>query len=102
MAVDGSEAMSGKLWYEVTKTDYATIKYNSAGQEQWVARYDGRRASTMTVPPHCHRQIRHRLCHGRESWSVTNYEQYVTIKYNSAGQEQWDRSYNGPVPNGHQ
>src|SRR5213082_2695235 len=43
IAVDGS----GNVYVTETSTgsgtssDYATIKYDSAGQEQWVAHYDG-------------------------------------------------------------
>ena len=104
MAVDGS----GNVYVTGTSVgttfpdfDYATIKYNSAGQEQWVARYnspgngdDG--ATGIAIDGSGNVYVT-----GGSLDPITNYEQYVTIKYNSGGQEQWDASYNGPYNGAH-
>lgn len=76
--------------------DYATIKYNSAGQEQWVARYDGSgfddEAAAIAIDPSGNIYV---TGFSKRSGVNFNTTDYTTIKYNSAGQEQWVRKYNG-------
>jgi uncharacterized delta-60 repeat protein len=77
--------------------DYATIKYNSAGQEQWVARYDGPGndwdlANDMIVDRSGNVYVT-----GQSVGTTYPDYDYATMKYNSAGKEQWITRYNGPV-----
>jgi hypothetical protein len=84
-----------------TDLDYATIKYNSSGVEQWVRRYNGpgndmdwARSIAIDVQ-------RNVYVTGYSNGSDTSISyDYATIKYNFAGAEQWVARYNGPG-NGH-
>ncbi|CAN5380968.1 hypothetical protein BH09BAC5_BH09BAC5_20620 [soil metagenome] len=73
--------------------DYATIKYNSSGVQQWVASYNGTgnaddNASAMTLDANGNIYIT-----GYSSNGI-NYD-YATVKYNSSGVQQWVTIYTG-------
>lgn len=90
----GNIYITGFSWGIASNYDYVTIKYNPAGVEQWVQRYDGTyhgidRANDLTIDT-------------LENVYLTGVSQtiesgdYVTIKYDSAGTEQWIAIYDSP------
>lgn len=74
--------------------DYATIKYNSSGEQQWVARYSSPGtysdyATDIAVDNSCNVYV--------TGYSNIEYDQFATVKYNSEGIEQWVMKYSGTV-----
>jgi hypothetical protein len=100
IAVDGSGNVyvTGQSEGLGTGRDYATIKYNPSGQEQWVARYNG--------PGNSWDGSEAIAVDGSGNVYVTgesvgsNLFDYATIKYNSSGQQQWVARYDGPGNSG--
>jgi hypothetical protein len=78
-----------------TDLDYATIKYSSAGQQQWVARYDGTAHGWDRAAAIARDSLGNVYATGQSLGLGTDYD-YATVKYDSAGQEQWVARYNGP------
>jgi uncharacterized delta-60 repeat protein len=77
--------------------DYATIKYNSDGVQQWVARYNGPGNSLDSPSALVVDNFGNVFVTGwSRSTSTYGSEDYLTIKYNSDGVEQWVQRYNGP------
>lgn len=78
--------------------DYATVKYDSDGNQQWVARYRGPgngddRAAAIALDSAGHAYVT------GWSWGVgTNYD-YATVKYDSDGYQLWDILYQGTGDN---
>jgi len=99
LAIDGSGNVyvTGYSYGSGTATDYATVKYNSNGEEQWVARYNGPgnsadEAYSMVIDGYGNVYIT-----GFSYGSTTEAEaDYATVKYNSNGEEVWVSRYNGP------
>ena len=71
----------------------ATIKYNAAGDQQWIAEYHGGSgadepaAIVVDKAGNAYVTGTTQICQGSD---------YLTLKYNSAGQEQWVARYYGP------
>jgi uncharacterized delta-60 repeat protein len=97
ITVDGSGNVyvTGASGGTGTDSDFATIKYNSAGALQWVQRYNGPgnnydHASSITVDSSGNVYV---TGHSR---GIGTAQDFATIKYNSDGIEQWVQRYNGP------
>src|SRR5437667_296105 len=73
--------------------DCVTVKYDSAGQQQWVARdagfHLGSEAHAITVDASGNIYVT------GGSGFIDSGLDYLTIKYNSAGQKLWGRRYSG-------
>jgi len=97
LAVDaaGNVYVTGYSQGSGTDNDYATIKYNSAGAQQWVARYNGPGNSFDEATALAVDAAGNVYLTGYSSGSGTSAD-YATIKYNSAGVEQWVARYDGP------
>jgi Beta-propeller repeat len=98
IAVDGSGNVyvTGRSTGLGTLFDYATIKYDSAGQEQWVARYNGPANDYDDAFAVAVDSLGNVYVTGT-SLGAAPYSDYATVKYDSAGQEQWVARYPGPI-----
>jgi len=102
LAVDGqgNVYVTGESYGSGTSGDYATIKYNSAGVEQWVQRYDGpansnEQAYSLAVDIQGNVYVTG-MSYGGGSGGGGTENDFCTIKYNTDGVEQWVQRYNGP------
>ena len=94
MAVDdsGNVYVTGSSPGIGTFTDYSTIKYNTLGEEQWAARYNGSQNSTDESKSIAIDDSGNVYVTGNSAGDGTGMD-YATIKYNSSGIEQWVSRY---------
>jgi uncharacterized delta-60 repeat protein len=101
VAVDGSGNVyaTGSSTGSKTDRDYLTIKYDSAGQQQWVSTYSSAgsvvdEGRSIGLDGSGNVYVTGVLAYSEGKSST---DDWGTIKYNSSGAEQWVRTYNGPA-----
>jgi len=95
---NGNVYVTGRIAVNSQNTNYATVKYNSAGVQQWVATYNGIGTNSIDEA------VALRVDKAGNVF-VTGYSEargflsdtYVTIKYNTNGVMQWLAKYDGGV-----
>jgi len=97
IAVDsiGNVYVTGSSYGSGTDLDYATVKYDSSGNQLWVQRYNG--------PGNGHDIPQGIAVDSNENAYVTGYStgtesggDYATVKYDSGGNQVWVQRYHGP------
>jgi uncharacterized delta-60 repeat protein len=91
----GNIYVSGYTSYISLLASYVTVKYNQQGEEQWVARYEGAEGSVNNAAALTVDKMSNVYVTGL-SYDSTSKPDYVTIKYNSQGSEEWVSRYDGP------
>ncbi len=90
---EGNVIVTGESVGIGTGADYTTIKYNTSGVQQWVARYStigNRRDASYAVAIDNSNNI---YASGESANNIGGID-YLTIKYNSSGNQLWIAKYN--------
>lgn len=77
-----------------TAQDFATIKYNSSGVQQWIATYSGFNNDIDNANAIVVDNSNNIIVTGFSLSNGTSYD-FTTIKYDPSGNEIWVRKYNG-------
>ena len=88
--------VTGKSCGVGTGFDYATVAYDTTGNELWVARYNGPGDST-DIPSGLSVSSSGSIFVTGKSWGDGTDFDYATVKYDPAGNEEWVARYNGPA-----
>ena len=102
VAVDGSNniIVTGYSTGSGSGTDYATVKYSSAGVPLWTNRYNGPvNGSDLAAAVAVDGNNNVILTGSSDAGDGTTVD-YATIKYSSAGEPLWTNRYTGPVYGG--
>ena len=91
---NGNSYVTGSSYGASGLYNYTTVKYNSSGVQQWFSEYNGTgnnddRAAAMALDANGNVYVT-----GYSIGALGGYN-FVTIKYNSSGVQQWLASYNG-------
>ncbi len=78
-----------------TSYDFLTVKYNFAGELQWLTRYNGP-ANGVDSPSFLKLDEQGNVYVAGWSYGVGTSVDYVVVKYDNGGVEQWSARYNGP------
>ncbi|MCY7409944.1 MAG: hypothetical protein LH473_06705, partial [Chitinophagales bacterium] len=79
-----------------TQKDIVTIKYNSSGTQQWLSSYNAT-ANLNDVAASLALDSLGNVYVAGETYASSTNSNFVTIKYNSGGTQQWASTYNGPA-----
>lgn len=80
--------------YYNTKADFVTIKYDSLGTRQWAMRYDGVGKGNDSLVG-MGKDAAGNVYVAGTSYAVNSYLDFVVIKYDTSGKQQWLQSFNG-------
>ncbi len=96
LVVDGSGNVyvTGQSVGSTGSWNYATVKYNSSGVQQWASEYNGTGNGPDLAWALAADGIGNVYVTGQSAGSTGNYN-YATVKYNSSGVQQWASTYNG-------
>jgi uncharacterized delta-60 repeat protein len=94
----GNVYITGYSWQTGTgNEDYITIKYDADGNQVWAQGYNGSGNDTTDIAQKLTIDLAGNVyVTGFSVNAGTSYD-YATIKYNTDGETQWVRSYNGPA-----
>ncbi len=93
--ISGNVYVTGYSFGNGTDYDFATIKYNSNGVVQWTQRYSSPDSSEEKATELSVDNSGNVIVTGY-NWINAEFEyDYLTIKYNSSGVQQWIRFYDG-------
>jgi hypothetical protein len=90
----GNIIITGTENISLTNYNAVTIKYNSAGVQQWIQSYNGAANSFdggISVVRDASNNIY--MCGG--SYGTTTFSDFLCVKYNSSGVQQWATTWNG-------
>ncbi len=97
LALDGSGNVyvTGISYGDGTGRDYATIKYDTSGNELWVVRYDGPDSDTDEPTAIGVDASGNVFVTGGSVGGGNGYKDYATVKYDPDGNELWVARYDG-------
>lgn len=87
--------VTGSGYTSASKDDYTTIKYSGSGTVQWISSYVGPWLSGDDIARDIAVDDSGNVYVTGSSQRLSGGEDYVTVKYDSSGAEQWVAEYNG-------